>query len=78
VGAAIDYLTRIDHAQMAAYEHDLLAYGTEALSQVPGLRLTGTAPQKAGGLTLFGSCRFRELDEEVVEHVREVRWTQHL
>ena len=43
LGAAIDYLTGIDHAQMAAYEHDLLAYGTDALSQVPGLRSTGTA-----------------------------------
>ena len=40
----------IDPAKMAAYEHDLLAYGTEALSQVPGLRLTGTAAQKAGVL----------------------------
>jgi cysteine desulfurase/selenocysteine lyase len=50
LGAAIDYLNSIDHAQMAAYEDDLLAYGTEALSQVPGLRLIGTAPQKAGVL----------------------------
>jgi cysteine desulfurase/selenocysteine lyase len=32
---------------VAAHERDLLAYGSEALSQVPGLRLTGTAPQKA-------------------------------
>ena len=50
LGAAIDYLSGIDHAQMAAHEHDLLDYGTEALSQVPGLRLIGTAPQKAGVL----------------------------
>src|SRR5262249_311737 len=31
-----------------AHEHELLEYGTAALSQVPGLRLTGTAAQKAG------------------------------
>ena len=33
--------------QIAAYEHALLAYGTEALSQIPGLRLIGTAREKA-------------------------------
>jgi cysteine desulfurase/selenocysteine lyase len=32
---------------LAAHELDLMAYGTERLSQVPGLRLIGTAPEKA-------------------------------
>ena len=36
---------------MAAYEHELLAYGTDALSQVNGLRLTGTAGRKAAILS---------------------------
>jgi cysteine desulfurase/selenocysteine lyase len=37
--------------RIAAHEHDLLAYGTEALSAIAGLRLTGTAARKAGILS---------------------------
>src|SRR5688572_5377628 len=48
LAAAIDYLTRVGLDQVGAHERDLLAYGTEALSQVPGLRPTGTAREKAG------------------------------
>ena len=51
LGAAIDYLNSIDRGWMTAYERDLLAYGTEALSQVAGVHLTGTANEKAGILT---------------------------
>jgi cysteine desulfurase/selenocysteine lyase len=50
LGAAIDYLTGVGMARIAAYEDDLLAYGTEALLTVPGLRLIGTARHKAGVL----------------------------
>jgi len=48
LGAAIDYLNSIDRDWMATYECDLLAYGTEALSQVANVQLTGTAKEKAG------------------------------
>jgi cysteine desulfurase/selenocysteine lyase len=48
LAAAIEYLTGVGLDQVGAHERDLLAYGTEALSQVPGLRLTGTAREKAG------------------------------
>jgi hypothetical protein len=51
LAAAIDYLTPIGLDRVAAYEHELLVYATEALSHVPGLRLTGTAPHKAGILS---------------------------
>jgi len=51
LGAALDYVSRIGLANIAAYEHDLLAYGTEALRRIPGLRLIGTAPEKAGVLS---------------------------
>lgn len=47
LGAAIDYVNQIGLENIANYEHELLAYGTEALSQVPGLRLIGTAKEKA-------------------------------
>jgi len=51
MGAAFDYMAQIGIDQIAAYEHELLAYGTEALSQIPGLRLIGTAREKASVLS---------------------------
>ncbi len=50
-GAALDYVTHIGIEEISAYEHDLLNYGTEALSQIPGLRLIGTAREKAAVLS---------------------------
>ncbi|SRR6266404_2181495 len=47
LGTAIDYVNQIGLDNIANYEHELLAYGTEALAQVPGLRLIGTAKEKA-------------------------------
>ena len=51
LGAAIDYLRGVGLDRIAAYEQELLAYGTNALSTVPGLRLIGTAKEKAGVLS---------------------------
>jgi len=51
LGAAIDYLQGIGLAPIAAYEHELLAYATEALQSVRGLRLIGTAANKASVLS---------------------------
>ena len=51
LGAALDYVTRIGIDRIAAHEHALLVYGTEALSQIPGLRLIGTAREKASVLS---------------------------
>jgi cysteine desulfurase/selenocysteine lyase len=48
LAAAIDYLTALGLDRVGAHEHELIAYGTAVLSQVPGLRLTGTARDKAG------------------------------
>jgi cysteine desulfurase/selenocysteine lyase len=47
LAAALDYLTSVGLERVAGHEHDLLAHGTEALSEIGGLRLTGTAPRKA-------------------------------
>jgi cysteine desulfurase/selenocysteine lyase len=47
LGAAIDYLASLDRAQIAAHEADLLAYATERLCELPGLRILGTAAHKA-------------------------------
>ena len=51
LGAALDYVTRIGLDKIAHYEHDLLLYGTEALSRIPGLRMIGTARDKAAVLS---------------------------
>ena len=47
LGAAIDYLFRVGIPAIAAYEHSLLEYATQALASVPGLRSIGTATSKA-------------------------------
>lgn len=51
LGAAIDYVNAVSLDAIARHEHDLLDYGTEALSQIEGLTLIGTAPEKAGVLS---------------------------
>jgi cysteine desulfurase / selenocysteine lyase len=51
LGAAVDYLNKIGMENVAAYEHELLAYGTESLNGVPGLRFIGTAKEKAAVLS---------------------------
>ena len=50
-GSAIDYLGRLDWASVISYERDLLSYATEALASIKGLRIIGTAKEKAGVLS---------------------------
>lgn len=51
LGAALDYVSSIGLDVINRYEHFLLEYGIESLSRVPGLRLIGTAKEKAGVLS---------------------------
>jgi cysteine desulfurase / selenocysteine lyase len=51
LGAAIDYITGIGLHRIEQYEHDLLLYATRLLKEIPGLRLIGTAAEKAGVLS---------------------------
>ena len=46
--AAIEYLDHVGMDHIAAHEHELLQYATDAISEIPGVRLVGTAKQKAG------------------------------
>jgi cysteine desulfurase/selenocysteine lyase len=48
LGAAVDYLAGLDWQQVAAHENDLLDYTTQALARFDGLRIIGTAKDKAG------------------------------
>jgi len=52
LGAAIDYVERIGLENISRYEHGLIAYATKRLSEVPGLTIIGTAPEKAGVISL--------------------------
>ena len=51
LGAAVDFITGVGFGAIAAHERQLLSYATTALSAVPGLRLIGTAPNKASILS---------------------------
>jgi cysteine desulfurase/selenocysteine lyase len=51
LGAAIDYVSGVGLDEIAAYEQELLTYGTERLARIAGLRLIGTARHKAAVLS---------------------------
>ena len=51
LGAAIDYLNSIDFEAAAKYEHELLEYATEKLSAIEGVKIIGTAKEKASVLS---------------------------
>ncbi len=50
-GAALDYVNGLGLTAIARHEHDLLEYATASLSAIPGLRIVGTAREKAGVLS---------------------------
>lgn len=47
IGAAIDYLNEIGMDKIAEYEHELLEYATKKMSAIEGVRIIGTAANKA-------------------------------
>jgi cysteine desulfurase/selenocysteine lyase len=51
LGAAIDYLISIDRSKAAEHEHELLRYATERLTAIEGVRIIGTAREKASVLS---------------------------
>lgn len=62
LGAAIDYVEAIGMDVIARYEHELLVYATERLLTVPGLKLIGTAKDKASVLSfVLDECRTQDV-----------------
>jgi cysteine desulfurase / selenocysteine lyase len=51
LGEALRYVERIGVERIAAYEHALLEYATPLLAEIPGVRLVGTATEKASVLS---------------------------
>jgi cysteine desulfurase/selenocysteine lyase len=47
LGAALTYVENLGIENIGAHEHDLLVYATAALSAIPGVRIIGTAKEKA-------------------------------
>jgi cysteine desulfurase/selenocysteine lyase len=65
LGAALDYLDEVGIESVNRHEHGLLIYATAALQAIPGLRLIGTAREKAGVLS-FVLDEFRTEDVGVM------------
>ncbi|MEO5629419.1 MAG: cysteine desulfurase [Thermomonas sp.] len=53
LGVAVDYLTSLGMANVAAREAELLAHATEAMSRIDGLRIIGNAPDKAAVISFL-------------------------
>jgi len=53
LGAALDYVDHLGIDNIAAHEHDLLTYGTEALLAIPGVRIIGSAAEKAAVISFI-------------------------
>jgi len=51
LGAALEYLNGLGMENIEKHEHELLRYATEKVSAIPGIRLIGTAQEKAGVLS---------------------------
>ena len=52
-GAALEYVSALDLDEVAAYEDGVMGYATEALTQIPGVRVVGTAKDKSGVLSFL-------------------------
>ncbi len=78
LGAAIDYVTRLGMDAIAQYEHYLLVYATGLLKEVPGLRLIGTAPEKASVLSfVLDGYKTEEVGSELNKEGIAVRSGHH-
>ncbi|MFT4777599.1 MAG: cysteine desulfurase/selenocysteine lyase [Flavobacteriales bacterium] len=53
LGVALDYMNEIGVENIAAHEHDLTVYATEQMMNIPGMRIIGTAPEKAGVISFL-------------------------
>lgn len=78
LGAAIDYVERIGMDRIARYEHDLLEYGTQRLQPIRGVRLIGTAKNKASVLSfVLSGYKTEEVGSELNREGIAVRSGHH-
>jgi cysteine desulfurase/selenocysteine lyase len=78
LGAALDYVEQVGMENIAAYEHQLLEYATAGLLTVPGLRLIGTAREKAAVLSfVLDDMRTEDVGVELNQEGIAVRSGHH-
>jgi cysteine desulfurase/selenocysteine lyase len=78
MGAAIDYMNAIGVDNIAAYEAALLDYGTNALREVPGVNMIGTAAHKAGVLSFtMDSAHPHDIGQILDDHGVAIRAGHH-
>lgn len=78
LGAAIDYLDRVGMANITRHEHRLLTYATEELQRISGLRIIGTAREKAGVLSfVMDGFRTEEIGDYLNRNGIAVRSGHH-
>lgn len=78
LGAALDYVSRLGIDVINQYEHYLLVYATKLLKDIPGLRLIGTAEDKASVLSfVFDGYKTEEVGAALNQEGIAVRSGHH-
>jgi len=78
LGAALDYVSGIGIANISAYEHELLDYATGELKRINGLRLIGTAAEKASVLSfVLENASVEQVGKHLASHGIAVRAGHH-
>jgi len=78
LGAAVDYLQSLGMDNIAAWEAQLLAYGTDKLTSIPGFRMIGTAARKAGVMSfVLGDIHANDVGTLVDLHGVAIRTGHH-
>ena len=78
LGAALEYVERIGIENIGRYEHALLAYATKRMAPIPGVRLVGTAHDKASVLSfVLDGYTTQEVGEALNEEGIAVRTGHH-
>jgi cysteine desulfurase/selenocysteine lyase len=78
LGAALAYVQRLGLPNIARYEHELLCHGMAALREIKGLRLIGTAPDKASVMSfVLNNYTTQEVGEALNREGIAVRTGHH-
>ena len=78
LGAAVDYLQGLGMENVAAWEAQLLAYGTEKLTQIDGFRMIGTAAEKVGVMSfILGDIHANDVGTIIDLHGVAIRTGHH-
>ena len=78
LGAAVDYLQDLGMENVATWEAQLLAYGTEKLTRIDGFRMIGTAAKKAGVMSfVLGDIHANDVGTIIDLHGVAIRTGHH-